>query len=580
METDFVPVKVLFEEIFKDAGLKIPYYQRGYRWRRSEVEALLSDINKEPDGYCLQPIVLKGPTIVDGQQRLTTITLIRKYLELDDSVARDLLETGRSNIDKFFIKENRKAIEEAFNPEKHIGNVIYDKKVFKEKLNKCRFILCRLDENENEEDVFMRLNAGKIPLSSAEILKSYYLTEENCKKDCNRFRAKWLYIEKALQNDDFYYFFSHDEKNKSERYYSSRMDFLLEIYLINKEIIEKERGEDRWEREFDKRYEASPIFAFTAIQEKHILAYNLIDSLENILQGMKLIYDDTELYNLYGFVSCTFSDSLLLLSEMSTNYQNAVISILKNKARVIVGTTDKESLGNLDFYNQNQKVKIKNILLLHNAIRSTERGIRFDYNAYRNDNYDLEHIHARAELKHKKDLQEFCEEVIKEYKGKNEECLAEFLEEFKVFCDSYKEEDSQELNKLELWEDCIWVLDCKGRVEKVTDDSSSIIGWRYILLNGEVDNPADSWRFTSIRNLCLLSASVNRSIGNRSFADKRRRVTEEFLKGAQLPVTTAEIFSVFISNENYNTAGASVWGRSLGDKYLDDIDKTIGGYLK
>lgn len=577
METDFVPVKVLFEEIFKDAGLKIPYYQRGYRWRRSEVEALLSDINKEPDGYCLQPIVLKGPTIVDGQQRLTTITLIRKYLELDDSVARDLLETGRSNIDKFYIKENRKAIEEAFNPDKHIGNVIYDKKVFKEKLNKCRFILCRLDENENEEDVFMRLNAGKIPLSSAEILKSYYLTEENCKKDCNRFRAKWLYIEKALQNDDFYYFFSHDEKNKSERYYSSRMDFLLEVYLINKEIIEKERGEDRWEREFDKCYEASPIFAFTAIQEKHILADDLIDSLENILQSMKLIYDDTELYNLYGFVSCTFSDSLLLLSEMSVNYQNDVISILKNKARVIVGATDKESLGNLDFYNQSQKVKIRNILLLHNAIRSTERGIRFDYNAYRNDNYDLEHIHARAELKHKKDVQEFCEEVIKEYKGKNEEYLAKFLEKFKDFCDSYKEEDSQEQNKLELWEDCIWALDCKG---SVTDDSSSIIGWRYILPDEETDNPADSWRFTSIRNLCLLSASVNRSIGNRSFADKRRRVTEEFLKGAQLPVTTAEIFSVFISNENYNTAVASIWGRSLGDKYLDDIDKTIGGYLK
>ena len=396
METDFVLVKVLFEEIFKDAGLKIPYYQRGYRWRRSEVEALLSDINKEPVGYCLQPIVLKGSMIVDGQQRLTTITLIRKYLELDDSVARDLLKTGRSNIDEYFIKENRKAIEEAFNPEKHMGNVIYDKKAFKEKLNKCRFILCRLDENENEEDVFMRLNAGKIPLSSAEILKSYYLTEENCKKDCNRFQAKWLYIEKALQNDDFYYFFSHDEKNKSERYYSSRMDYLLEIYLVNKKIIKKERGEDRWEREFDKCYEASPIFAFTAIQEKHILADDLIDSLENILQSMKLIYDDTELYNLYGFVSCTFSDSLLLLSEMSANYQNDVISILKNKARVIVGATDKESLGNLDFYNQSQKVKIRNILLLHNAIRSTERGIRFDYNAYRNDNYDLEHIHARA----------------------------------------------------------------------------------------------------------------------------------------------------------------------------------------
>ena len=71
----------------------IPGYQRGYRWDITDVKRLLDDIwhaldnsdQKQP--YNLQPIVVKlrqqGLTaeschweLVDGQQRLTTLTLI------------------------------------------------------------------------------------------------------------------------------------------------------------------------------------------------------------------------------------------------------------------------------------------------------------------------------------------------------------------------------------------------------------------------------------------------------------------------------------------------------------------------
>ena len=71
----------------------IPSYQRGYRWRgkNGEVQALLEDIkefieNKKVDEkYCLNPIAVKKVSdteynLVDGQQRLTTIYLILKYL--------------------------------------------------------------------------------------------------------------------------------------------------------------------------------------------------------------------------------------------------------------------------------------------------------------------------------------------------------------------------------------------------------------------------------------------------------------------------------------------------------------------
>ena len=85
----------------------IPSYQRGYRWTNLQIENLLNDIwefSKGVDGdfYCLQPLVvkeqkiekkqansiedeenlLKGKwTVIDGQQRLTTIYLILKALE-------------------------------------------------------------------------------------------------------------------------------------------------------------------------------------------------------------------------------------------------------------------------------------------------------------------------------------------------------------------------------------------------------------------------------------------------------------------------------------------------------------------
>src|SRR5574344_399726 len=91
----------------------IPSYQRGYRWTKEQVEALLNDIDdfdKRKDGsfYCLQPLVVKEReqatleaikkaqsinqvknlpkgswSVIDGQQRLTTIHLILNVLGSD-----------------------------------------------------------------------------------------------------------------------------------------------------------------------------------------------------------------------------------------------------------------------------------------------------------------------------------------------------------------------------------------------------------------------------------------------------------------------------------------------------------------
>ena len=63
-------------------------YQRGYRWGESQVNALLNDIyDNGQKAYCLQPIVVraldneKQYELIDGQQRLTTLLIILKFIK-------------------------------------------------------------------------------------------------------------------------------------------------------------------------------------------------------------------------------------------------------------------------------------------------------------------------------------------------------------------------------------------------------------------------------------------------------------------------------------------------------------------
>lgn len=101
----------------------IPSYQRGYRWEKKHVDALLDDLynfiehGEKVEGrfYCLQPLVVvmncelsgDGPVydIIDGQQRLTTLYLLLTYLS---ETRKALYE--ESSADMFSIKyESRDA---------------------------------------------------------------------------------------------------------------------------------------------------------------------------------------------------------------------------------------------------------------------------------------------------------------------------------------------------------------------------------------------------------------------------------------------------------------------------------------
>lgn len=73
------------KEIFNSKYI-IPIYQRNYAWESDEIEALLDDIkNYSGVGYFIGSLVVREKDgffeVIDGQQRLTTLFLILKYLE-------------------------------------------------------------------------------------------------------------------------------------------------------------------------------------------------------------------------------------------------------------------------------------------------------------------------------------------------------------------------------------------------------------------------------------------------------------------------------------------------------------------
>ncbi|MFJ3464955.1 DUF262 domain-containing protein [Achromobacter spanius] len=101
--------------VLKTRRFRVPAYQRSYAWETEHVEALLADVNdaikaKEKE-YFLGSIVVTGPVerryeVVDGQQRLTTVSLLISAIrdrfrdegdhEAETSVRNDFL----ANVDR------------------------------------------------------------------------------------------------------------------------------------------------------------------------------------------------------------------------------------------------------------------------------------------------------------------------------------------------------------------------------------------------------------------------------------------------------------------------------------------------
>lgn len=181
---NFIPTQgvIKLNELVKEK-LIIPIYQRPYKWTEKNVIQLLEDIFEyvivKNKNYRIGNIILHSENatnnVVDGQQRLTTISLILKILE---SSFNSLLlnEKFKHTISKNNIVYNYRIIFQWISTK--FGNDESKKNDFKAKiLNKCEFVLFTVFQQDEAFQLFDSQNSRGKALEPYDLLKAFHLRE-------------------------------------------------------------------------------------------------------------------------------------------------------------------------------------------------------------------------------------------------------------------------------------------------------------------------------------------------------------------------------------------------------------------
>ena len=168
-----------------DKLLTIPEYQRPYKWQPKHVNQLIDDIvhHRTKPCYRLGTVVLHQDkdsesavlNIVDGQQRLLTLTLLCTILdEEENSISSSLLEHRfESSVSIENLKNNAQVISErvASLPATEKQELLHFV------LNKCELIQVTLDDLSEAFQFFDSQNARGKALAPHDLLKAYHLRE-------------------------------------------------------------------------------------------------------------------------------------------------------------------------------------------------------------------------------------------------------------------------------------------------------------------------------------------------------------------------------------------------------------------
>lgn len=172
----FKPDAKTIVKIFGDADsyYQIPNYQRPYSWEDEQIEQLWDDLysamGSGDESYFLGSMILIAKEgyfeVVDGQQRLTTLTIL--FCVIRDLYGKDLRELDEKLINR--IQDAIKSLVEGKHRVKLITQSHYQNQFEQEILNGVRFPSITLTKKQREKNNFM--NAALIFKEKLEELKS------------------------------------------------------------------------------------------------------------------------------------------------------------------------------------------------------------------------------------------------------------------------------------------------------------------------------------------------------------------------------------------------------------------------
>lgn len=177
-------------ELLREFGqIRIPEYQRPYKWTEKNVTQLIQDIHlhKDKSAYRIGTMVFHQDeeeqlNIVDGQQRFITILLIIQALRArEDKERQDFLEgkipkdvqnfnyPNSSDVTRENIKKNYKAIQEKIS--------LFNTEIIQFFLEKCQIVRVVIDDLSEAFQFFDSQNARGKDLEPHDLLKAFHLRE-------------------------------------------------------------------------------------------------------------------------------------------------------------------------------------------------------------------------------------------------------------------------------------------------------------------------------------------------------------------------------------------------------------------
>jgi hypothetical protein len=521
---------------------------------------LLDDIDEiaETENYCLQPIVVKNKDekryeLIDGQQRLTTIFLLFRYmkqlnlpfqlnfsLEYEtregskiflEEIDADKLTITPKNIDEYFIVEAYRAISDWFKLKKDEALAAFN--LYKKLKERISIIWYEVDTNENSTDLFTRLNMGRIPLTNAELVKALFLSRntEIDKTKQLEIATQWDIIEKELQNDSLWYFIS----NEDPKHYSTRIELIFNL-MANKPKNDKEKF-----RTF---------FYFDGRIKEHESKSNIWTDIQRYFQRLKEWYENITLYHKIGYLVASESQRLQELINSSkgitkTDFQDSLDKLIAESIDF------KKDYCELSYENKTDYDFIEKLLLLFNVEtvrQKKDETIRFPFDKHKQEKWSLEHIHAQQS------------------QGLNtKEKQVEWLNLHK---DSLLNID-KEMNK-ELIQD---IVDSTN-IENLTNEKFSALFEKVTKVLSEGGNT----EYTHLlSNMALLEKSDNSALNNSTFDVKRILILKMDKTNDYIPVCTRQVFLKYYTPSESNQL--HFWGKADRDAYIEAMDKVLRNYL-
>lgn len=596
----------------------IPSYQRGYRWDSKQVEDLLEDLyqfandeNPENKKYFLQPIVVKknddGWEVLDGQQRLTTMLLILKefinggyMVNAEASLFSSLLYTIKyrsrpelnfdapnptDNIDSYYLANAKQTIEdwmENKRKEKKFNKIakIKDCLFAEENEKKAYFIWYQVPETSDDESsikVFNRLNKGKIPLTSSELIKALFImycnhnkenkTEIDVIQQEEQFIMEWAEMDRKFQDDKFWNFLSNEEKQ-------TRLDLLFDFVTEKKPEADSDYSYRMFQNLFDYSLNPNSTELEGIWKNKDNKQDNKnITSMEKAWEKVKATFNkllswyESNIYFHYVGFLVTQNERLLdihIYIEQKKEQEKTNKEWTEEDTKRILHKLIREKLPNngkkIDIDELEYKDALtKKLLLLFNieTCIKTENQ-RFDFEKFKNESWDVEHIDSRNDSS----LQQFDERIT--WMKNIEKCL-----EIEIKANNSRKDES-------LKEECSNLIKEFEENQSVVKDKYSDF-YKKVNKHFSSDNNKDVNK-DSINNLTLLNSSTNREYKDAPFMFKRQTIIEKDKEGkCFLPICTRNCFLKYYtdSENDISQLDAMRWNKTDKDNYLAALHKVL-----